>query len=94
MRKSRMQSDICKRTTLITRLLCPGPERSGSTWLFNAIRLLYYDAQQPLDPFWISHLTDSHLQDRGAGDLCLLRTCSFPDLLGALVQWPLLHTAS
>ena len=52
---------------LIIRLLCPGPERSGSTWLFNAIRLLCHDAQQPLDPFWISHLTDSLLQDRSAG---------------------------
>ena len=44
-----------------------GPERSGSTWLFNAIRLLYEDASAPLDSFWITHLTASKLRNRGQG---------------------------
>ncbi len=45
-----------------------GPERSGSTWLFNAIRLLYEEAQVPLDSYWITHLTDEKLQQRACGE--------------------------
>jgi len=44
-----------------------GPERSGSTWLFNAVRLLYEDAREPLDAFWITRLTDAALDERGCG---------------------------
>ena len=42
-----------------------GPERSGSTWLFNAVRLLYEDAQQPLDSYWMTHVTTKKLHQRG-----------------------------
>ena len=44
-----------------------GPERSGSTWLFNAVRLLYEDAQEPLDAYWVTHLTDAALDARSCG---------------------------
>ena len=47
-----------------------GPERSGSTWLFNAVRLLFEDAQEPLDAFWVTHLTDAALDARGCGACC------------------------
>ncbi|CAL5218872.1 g606 [Coccomyxa viridis] len=62
-------------------IITAGPERSGSTWLFNAVRLLCHDAEQPLDPFWISHLTDSHLQDRGSaqGPHILVKTHAWSD---------------
>jgi hypothetical protein len=56
-------------------MLHSGPERSGSTWLFNAIRLLMQDAKEPLDPFWITHLTDEALRQRGAGQ-CMTRASS------------------
>ncbi|KAK9819165.1 hypothetical protein WJX81_000617 [Elliptochloris bilobata] len=46
-------------------IITAGPERSGSTWLFNAVRLLYEDAQEPLDAYWITHLTDAALDARG-----------------------------
>ncbi|CAL8469999.1 g9541 [Coccomyxa elongata] len=48
-------------------IIAAGPERSGSTWLFNAIRLLYQDAKEPLDPFWITSVTEEALVQRGAG---------------------------
>ena len=44
-----------------------GPERSGSTWLFNAIRILLQEARQPLDPFWVTSLSQHALAERGAG---------------------------
>ena len=46
-----------------------GPERSGSTWLFNAVRLLYEEAGLPLDTYWMTHLTDRKLNQRGLGAL-------------------------
>ncbi|CAD7694903.1 unnamed protein product [Ostreobium quekettii] len=48
-------------------IIAAGPERSGSTWLFNAVRLLFKSAHQPLDAFWISTLTDTKLDMRGVG---------------------------
>lgn len=41
-----------------------GPERSGSTWLFNAVRLLLKHAHVPYDPYWITTLTTEKLQQR------------------------------
>ncbi|KAL4422521.1 hypothetical protein ABPG75_008718 [Micractinium tetrahymenae] len=34
-------------------IIAAGPERSGSTWLHNAVRLLFEHARQPLDAFFI-----------------------------------------
>ena len=48
-----------------TRLvLCAGPERSGSTWLYNAVRLLMSAAQVPCDSYWIHQLSKSKLEER------------------------------
>ena len=47
-----------------------GPERSGSTWLFNAIRLMYEDAQEPLNSYWIHDLNQEKLIQRGQGEPC------------------------
>jgi len=41
-----------------------GPERSGSTWLFNAVRLLLKHAHIPYDPYWVTTLTTDKLQKR------------------------------
>lgn len=41
-----------------------GPERSSSTWLFNAVRLLLKHAHVPYDPYWITTLTTEKLQQR------------------------------
>ena len=41
-----------------------GPERSGSTWLFNAVRLILKHAHIPYDPYWITTLTTDKLQQR------------------------------
>ncbi|KAK9862751.1 hypothetical protein WJX84_000236 [Apatococcus fuscideae] len=50
-----------------TLIIAAGPERSGSTWLFNAVRLLYEAAGVPLDCYWMTHVTDRKLHQRGAG---------------------------
>ncbi len=57
----------CSRGSLARGARPAGPERSGSTWLFNAVRLLYEDAREPLDAFWITRLTDAALDERGCG---------------------------
>jgi len=44
-----------------------GPERSGSTWLFNSIRLLFQNYHQPLDSYWMKTVTDKTLDDRLPG---------------------------
>lgn len=41
-----------------------GPERSGSTWLFNAVRLLLKNAHIPYDPYWITNLDQQKIQQR------------------------------
>lgn len=41
-----------------------GPERSGSTWLFNAVRLLLKHAEIPYDPYWITNLSQLKLRQR------------------------------
>jgi hypothetical protein len=48
-------------------IVAAGPERSGSTWLFNAVRLLFESAKLPLDCYWIKDLTDASLDVRRAG---------------------------
>ncbi|CAK0779209.1 hypothetical protein CVIRNUC_004717 [Coccomyxa viridis] len=62
-------------------IIAAGPERSGSTWLFNAIRLLCQDSQEPLHPYWITSLTDAKLQERGAG------TANHPHILIKTHRW-------
>lgn len=39
------------------------------------MRLLYEDAQEPLDAYWITHLTDAALDARGCGATCRLFFC-------------------
>ncbi|KAK9808857.1 hypothetical protein WJX72_005211 [[Myrmecia] bisecta] len=48
-------------------IITAGPERSGSTWLFNAVRLLFKSAKQPLDSYWLTQVTDEKLADRHGG---------------------------
>ncbi|KAL0049651.1 hypothetical protein WJX82_006855 [Trebouxia sp. C0006] len=45
-------------------IIAAGPERSGSTWLFNAVRLILKHAHIPYDPYWITTLTTDKLQQR------------------------------
>lgn len=45
-------------------ILCAAPERSGSTWLYNAVRLLCRDADIVCDSYWIHTLTPSKIQQR------------------------------
>lgn len=49
-------------------IIAAGPERSGSTWLFNCIRLLFEHAQRPLDCYYLSSITDKALDSRKAGE--------------------------
>ena len=35
------------RSSQRAKVICAGPERSGSTWLYNAIRLLHLKAKAP-----------------------------------------------
>lgn len=53
-----------------------GPERSGSTWLFNAIRLLLKSARIAYDPYWITNLSQSKLEHRECSILHGLHTVS------------------
>ncbi|KAH7426259.1 hypothetical protein KP509_11G092500 [Ceratopteris richardii] len=46
-------------------VICAGPERSGSTWLFNALRFLLETTGQRVHSYWINHLTQSKLIQRG-----------------------------
>lgn len=45
-------------------VICAGPERSGSTWLYNAVRHLYSSTQVPCDSYWIHCLSKKKLQER------------------------------
>jgi len=56
-------------------IICAGPERSGSTWLYNAVRHLYSAAQVPCDSFWIHRLTETKLQERlQEGQVVIIKT--------------------
>eukprot|EP00887_Chlorella_sp_A99_P006453 scaffold3.g6453.t1 len=48
-------------------IVAAGPERSGSTWLYSAVRLLFHHARKPLDAYWLKRVTDAALDARGAG---------------------------
>ncbi|GAB4821972.1 hypothetical protein N2152v2_009018 [Parachlorella kessleri] len=48
-------------------IVAAGPERSGSTWLYNALRLIFESAKQPLDAYWISHINNAALDARHVG---------------------------
>eukprot|EP00927_Polykrikos_kofoidii_P028640 TRINITY_DN24958_c0_g1_i1.p1 TRINITY_DN24958_c0_g1~~TRINITY_DN24958_c0_g1_i1.p1 ORF type:complete len:446 (+),score=34.97 TRINITY_DN24958_c0_g1_i1:227-1564(+) len=41
-----------------------GIQRSGSTWLFNAVRLLYRQARVACDSYWLRILTEGKLERR------------------------------
>ncbi|CAK9003237.1 unnamed protein product [Durusdinium trenchii] len=45
-------------------VICAGPERSGSTWLYNAVRLLHLKAQVPCDSYWMTRLSHAKLEER------------------------------
>ncbi|GJP77466.1 hypothetical protein CLOP_g7854 [Closterium sp. NIES-67] len=46
-------------------IVCAGPERSGSTWLFNAVRLLLAHSGQLALSYWLHTVTESKLRARG-----------------------------
>eukprot|EP00850_Spirogloea_muscicola_P008815 SM000048S16527 [mRNA] locus=s48:186713:188377:+ [translate_table: standard] len=48
-------------------VICAGPERSGSTWLFNAVRLLLSGTGERTHAYWVHTLTDAKLRERGLG---------------------------
>jgi len=45
-------------------IVCAGPERSGSTWLYNAVRLLHRRGRVPLDSYWMHTLSEDKLTQR------------------------------
>ncbi|KAI7841039.1 hypothetical protein COHA_005267 [Chlorella ohadii] len=48
-------------------VIAAGPERSGSTFLYNALRLLWQHARKPCDAYYLKCITDAALDERGAG---------------------------
>eukprot|EP00405_Crypthecodinium_cohnii_P037938 CAMPEP_0206548090 /NCGR_PEP_ID=MMETSP0325_2-20121206/13680_1 /ASSEMBLY_ACC=CAM_ASM_000347 /TAXON_ID=2866 /ORGANISM="Crypthecodinium cohnii, Strain Seligo" /LENGTH=731 /DNA_ID=CAMNT_0054047511 /DNA_START=445 /DNA_END=2637 /DNA_ORIENTATION=+ len=48
-------------------IVCAGAERTGSTWLYNAVRLLHRTAKVPCDSYWLGELTEANLSERLAG---------------------------
>ncbi|PRW45481.1 arginine--tRNA chloroplastic mitochondrial-like isoform X2 isoform B [Chlorella sorokiniana] len=48
-------------------VIAAGPERSGSTFLYNALRLLFQHARQPCDAYYLKCITDAALDERGVG---------------------------
>jgi hypothetical protein len=51
-------------------VICAGPERSGSTWLYNAVRHLHSAAGIPCDSYWIHHLEPEKLTRRLEDPTC------------------------
>eukprot|EP01084_Bolivina_argentea_P284765 488126_1 len=45
-------------------IISAGPERSGSTWLYNAIRLLFLHSNQCINSFWIHTITKNKIKSR------------------------------
>lgn len=45
-------------------IIAAGPERSGSTWLYNAIRLLFLHSNQCIDSYWIHAVTKDKIVKR------------------------------
>jgi hypothetical protein len=45
-------------------VICAGPERAGSTWLYNAIRHLHSSVNVPCDSYWIHHLDEKKIEAR------------------------------
>lgn len=63
-------------------IITAGPERSGSTWLFNAVRLLLKHAHIPYDPYWVTTLTTDKLQQRkqhARGSYVVIKTHCWSD---------------
>lgn len=48
-------------------VVCAGPERSGSTWLFNALRFLLEGIGDRVHSYWMHQVTQAKLVKRGVG---------------------------
>ena len=67
--------DKSETTYLRSLIICAGPERSGSTWLYNAVRHLFVAARVPCDSYWIHRLTKEKLNERvKQGRVVLIKT--------------------
>ena len=42
--------------------------RTASTWVFNAVRLLYRQAKEPCDSYWVRQLSTNAIENRRAAD--------------------------
>ena len=45
-------------------IIVAGPERSGSTWLYNAVRLLFCHSNYICHSYWVHTLTDESIKQR------------------------------
>jgi hypothetical protein len=43
--------------------------KTASTWVYNAVRLLYRQAQEPCDSYWVRQLHQTEVQDRIANTI-------------------------
>lgn len=48
-------------------VVCAGPERSGFTWLFNALRFLMEGTEERVHSYWMHQVTQAKLVKRGVG---------------------------
>mmetsp|Transcript_121564 Transcript_121564/g.223943 ORF Transcript_121564/g.223943 Transcript_121564/m.223943 type:complete len:412 (+) Transcript_121564:43-1278(+) len=76
-------------------IICAGPERSGSTWLYNAVRLLHLASSIPCDSYWLAALTEDALRERMEAQpfaMVLVKThdwhAGYPDLLRGSAVFP------
>lgn len=51
-------------------VICAGPERSGSTWLFNAVRLMLQASGQRTHSYWLHTVTAAKLAARRGDGRC------------------------
>jgi hypothetical protein len=59
-------------------IVCAGPERAGSTWLYNALRHLHSSVDVECDSYWIHHLEAGKLEERLAeGRTIVVKTHKF-----------------
>ena len=68
-------------------VICAAPERSGSTWLYNAIRLLYRDFGMICDSYWIHALRKDKIEERlheaeRVGGIVLIKTHEWHESYG------------
>lgn len=48
-------------------VICAGPERSGSTWLYNALRLMLQSTDYRTHSYWLHKISTKGLKSRGYG---------------------------